>query len=348
MAKIRLNDSKFRYDVYQIANLFYDSTDIEFLEEGYDFYVWIKTKSIVCGDEFSFIELPILENSPIKEMIKKTVFKYLYNKTGKELPWGTLVGIRPSKIALALTKEGLGQEAIIKYYNEHYLTRQDKAELCIQVAGLEKKEVNTEANTISVYIGMPFCPTRCTYCSFTSNSIEGRKKMVEPYLKALKHEIKSLSEYINTKSLKIQCVYFGGGTPTSIGEAQFEQLMKMIHIEFIKGKNIREFTVECGRADSITKKKLETMKRYDVNRISINPQTMNDDTLKLVGRKHSVLEVINTFNLAREMGFNNINMDIIIGLPGEGLKQVKKTCMEILKLHPDNITLHGMSIKRSS
>ena len=348
MAKIKLNDLRFRYDVYQIANLFYDSNDLEFLEEDYDFYVLIKPKSIVCGYELSFIELPILKNSSIKEIVKKTVFKYLYNKTGKELPWGTLVGIRPSKIALALIDDGLDEKAIIKFYSEHYLMREDKAKLCIQVAKLEKKEVNAEANTISVYIGMPFCPTRCSYCSFTSNSIEGCKSLVEPYLKALKHEIRSLSDYINKKSLKLQCVYFGGGTPTSINEDEFEDLLGIIHSEFIKGKNIREFTVECGRADSITKRKLESMKKYDATRISINPQTMNDETLKLVGRNHSVLDVINKFNLARKMGFNNINMDIIIGLPGEGIKQVRKTCAEILKLSPDNITVHGMSIKRSS
>jgi len=348
MAKIKLNDLKFRYDVYQIANLFYDSNDIEFIEENYDFFVLINPKSIVCGDNLSFSEAPILENSSIKKLLKKIVFKYLFIKTNKELPWGTLVGIRPSKIALALMDDGFGEDDIINYYNEHYLTRQDKARLCIEVARFEKKEVNVDANIISVYIGMPFCPTRCSYCSFTSNSIEGCKNLVKPYLKALMHEIKSLSAYINKKSLKIQCVYFGGGTPTSINEDEFEEIMKIIYGEFIENKNIREFTVECGRADSITKRKLESMKKYGVHRISINPQTMNDETLKVVGRNHSVLDVINKFNLAREMGFNNINMDIIIGLPGEGIEQVRKTCAEILKLNPDNITVHGMSIKRSS
>ena len=348
MTKIKLNDLKFRYDVYQIANLFYDSNDIEFIEESYDFYVQINLQSVVCGDELISIQTQVLENSSVKELLKKTVFKYLYEKTGDELPWGTLVGIRPSKIALALINQGLSENTIVEYYDEHYLTRKDKAKLCIEVAKLEKAEVNGETNTISVYIGMPFCPTRCSYCSFTSNSIVGCAGLVEPYLKALKHEIKSLSEYINLKSLKIQNVYFGGGTPTSISEDQFEELMKIIYGEFIENKNIREFTVECGRADSITKKKLEVMKKYGVHRISINPQTMNDETLKQIGRSHSALDVINSFNLAREMGFNDINMDIIIGLPGEGIEHVRRTCAEIFKLKPDNITVHGMSIKRSS
>jgi len=348
MVKIKLNNLKFRYDVYQIANLFYNSNDIEFLEEGYDFYVLINVETIVCGDKDCLIEIPISGNCYIKEILKKTVFKYLYNKTGNELPWGTLVGIRPSKIALTLIDNGLSEDTIIKYYNEHYLTREDKSKLCIEVAKFEKKVLNSDTNIISIYIGMPFCPTRCSYCSFTSNSIEGCTSLVEPYLKALKHEIKILSDYINKKSLKIQCVYFGGGTPTSINDDAFKDLLEIIYREFIKGKDVREFTVECGRADSITKRKLESMKKYSVDRISINPQTMNDETLKLVGRNHSALDVINTYNLARNMGFNNINMDIIIGLPGERIENVEKTCEKILRLNPDNITVHGLSIKRSS
>ncbi len=195
---------------------------------------------------------------------------------------------------------------------------------------------------------MPFCPTRCVYCSFASNPIANCKDIVEPYLEALSHEIKSISKYIKEKKLNIECVYFGGGTPTSINDEQFEFIMKCIYEAFTEHNKVKEFTVECGRPDSITLLKLKAMKKYGVDRISINPQTMNDDTLKLIGRSHSVNDVIEKFAMARELGFVNINMDLIVGLPGEKIPHIIKTCDKIFQLKPDSITIHGMTIKRAS
>lgn len=195
---------------------------------------------------------------------------------------------------------------------------------------------------------MAFCPTRCLYCSFASNPINGNKKFVEPYLKALSYEIKEMSKYVKEKNLKIETIYFGGGTPTSINNEEFENLMNLIYNSFIKENSPREFTVECGRPDSITLEKLKTMKRYNVTRISINPQTMNDKTLKLIGRNHTSKDVIEKFKMAKDLGFQDINMDMIIGLPGEGLEEAKHTAKEILKLSPDSLTVHGLSLKRGS
>ena len=197
---------------------------------------------------------------------------------------------------------------------------------------------------------MPFCPTTCLYCSFASNPIAGRNtsKMVEPYLEKLNEEIDIIKEFIDKKGLNVECVYFGGGTPTSINENQFENLIKKVHESFISGRKVKEFNVECGRPDSITEGKLKTMKKYNVSRISINPQTMNEDTLKLIGRHHTVEDIIEKFNMARKIGFDNINMDIIVGLPNETLNHIENTCTEILKLKPDSLTVHGMSIKRGS
>ena len=168
---------------------------------------------------------------------------------------------------------------------------------------------------------MAFCPTRCFYCSFTANPIGANKKLVNPYLEALTYEIREMKKYVDERGLNIESVYFGGGTPTAVNNEEFEDIMKEIYNAFVKNRDLNEFTVECGRPDSITIEKLETMKKYNVTRISINPQTMNDETLKMIGRGHSSKDVIEKFNLARELGFDDINMDMIIGLPGEGYKR---------------------------
>lgn len=348
MTKVHLDNPKFRYDVYQIINLFYNLEDINFVEE--DAHIIIRDKEdrfVVTSGSFN---LEFHKNSTLtpKENIKLAVFNILKSMTGKDLPWGTLVGIRPSKIALSLLERGKSEQEIIDYYYNHFNTRNDKAKLCIDVAHLEKKFINTDSHTISVYIGMPFCPTRCLYCSFTSNPIASCANLVNPYLDALKKEIRSIGNFIKQKNLKIQCVYFGGGTPTSIDDRSFDFIMKYIYDNLIFGMEVEEFTVECGRPDSITESKLYSMKNNNVHRISINPQTMNDETLKRIGRHHSSQEVIDKFNLARKLGFNNINMDIIVGLMGENVKAIENTCESIFNLNPDSITVHGLSIKRAS
>lgn len=339
---------QYRYDIYQIVNIFFSLSDIEFIEEGWEFSIELNEEQVVIKHGENSAEFTLSINLPYKDGVKKAVFQYFSEKTGKEMPWGALIGVKPSKIALALINEGRDNDYIVNYFKEHYNTRKDKAELCINIAKVEEELVNKDEDNISIYIGMPFCPTRCLYCSFTSNPIEGCKSLVEPYLNALHYEIDKTADYIKEKNLNIQCVYFGGGTPTAVNDEQFEKVMEHIYNSFTSKNNVQEFTVECGRPDSITLSKLNSMKKYNVHRISINPQTMNDDTLKLIGRRHSVKEVIDKYTMARECGFQNINMDIIVGLPGEGLSDVERTCEEILKLNPESITVHGMSIKRAS
>ncbi len=345
--KINLNDLKYRYDVYQIFNLFYPYYAIEFGEEESNFKVIVEDSCIILESAGKNLEKTFKE-AVTKQHIKREIFKFLKDITNKELPWGTLVGIRPSKIALDMMKDGYDNESIIKHFKEHYLASEDKAQLCIDVAAREESFVNHDKNLVSVYVGMAFCPTRCVYCSFASNPIGGNKRLVEPYVECLKQEIAAIADYIKQKDLRVQCVYFGGGTPTSVDEETFYGVMKEIYDDIIVQFSPEEFTVECGRPDSITEKKLRTMKEFKVNRISINPQTMNDDTLKFIGRNHNSRDVIEKFNLARNLGFDNINMDIIVGLPGEGLKEIKHTLDLIKKLNPDNLTVHGMSIKRAS
>ncbi|MCM8710447.1 coproporphyrinogen III oxidase [Clostridium sp. SYSU_GA19001] len=348
MIKIHLDNLKFRYDVYQIFNLFYNLENIGFVEEDADFSISDKGNIIEVSDDNFRLEFIKRAEIKTKENIKLAVFKFLKSKTGKDLPWGTLIGIRPSKIALGLLEKGKTEEEIIQYYNNCFNTRRDKAKLCYDVALLEKKFINKDSHVISIYIGMPFCPTRCLYCSFASNPIASCINLVNPYLQALEKEIRSISRFIKEKKLKVQCVYFGGGTPTSVDDKCFDYIMKCIFDNLVLEMGVEEFTVECGRPDSLSENKFLTMRNYNVNRISINPQTMNDETLKRIGRNHCSKEVIEKFNQARSLGFNNINMDIIVGLLGEGIKDIENTCESIFKLNPDSVTVHGLSIKRAS
>lgn len=349
MVKIKLNDFSYRYDVYHIFKLFYSFIDIQFVDEDFDFSVAILDDRVeILNKKNEVYNFKLPKKLKKSNEIKGAIFQYLKNRTGKQLPWGVLIGIRPTKIVLEMMNQGKSEDEIITIFKEDFFVREDKAKLCLDIAKIEKEMVNKDSKTVSIYIGMPFCPTRCLYCSFTSNPIGICKKIVEPYLETLIYEMERIKKFIKEKDLKIECVYFGGGTPTSVSEEQFEMILSNIYNNFVKDRGVREFNVECGRPDSINEHKLRSMKRYDVNRISINPQSMNDDTLKAIGRNHTVKDVIYKFNLARKLGFENINMDIIIGLPNEDLQHVKNTCSELLRLKPDSITVHGMSVKRAS
>lgn len=342
---IKLNNLKYRYDVYQMFNIYYPLYEIKFEDKG-DYIIDIEEDKVSFSYKKLYKEALLGEN--IKEDLKKLIFSSLKEITGDYYPWGILVGIRPSKIALKYLEEGKSEDEIIELFRNKHLASEEKARLCIEVAKKEKKLVNKDEKNIAIYIGMAFCPTRCFYCSFTANPIGGNKKLVNTYLEAITYEIREMKKYVDERGLKIESVYFGGGTPTAVNNEEFEEIMKEIYNAFVENRNLIEFTVECGRPDSITLEKLQTMKKYNTTRISINPQTMNDNTLKMIGRGHSSQDVIEKFNLARELGFNDINMDMIIGLPGEGIKEAKYTAEEILKLRPDSLTVHGLSLKRAS
>lgn len=348
MIKIKLNEEKYRYQVYHIFSLFYFNEEILFqeLDCNYDILIhenYLEINEIDKKNNFQFED-----ELTIKENIKKIIYTFLKDKEAKDFPWGTLIGIRPSKIAMELIEKGAVEKEIINHYNNHYLANKEKAELCYSIAKVSKSILDKGKDKISIYIGMPFCPTRCSYCSFASNPINKYRNLVSGYLKSIKLEIDLIGKLIKEKKLIIDCVYFGGGTPTSINDNEFDNLMEYIYNKFIKGNDIREFNVECGRVDSLSERKFEIMKKYSVTRISINPQTMNDDTLKLVGRNHTSEDVVKYYKLAKSYGFDNINMDLIIGLPGETIEHVKKTCNKILSLNPESITIHGLAYKKGS
>lgn len=282
-----------------------------------------------------------------RKPVDKFIYQLLSDYTGRTLPWGTLTGIRPTKITFQWLQEGLHEDEVQKRFCETYLATPQKARVCTQVARKEQEVLGriTYEDEYSIYIGIPFCPTTCLYCSFTSFPLARFSDRVDNYLKALYQEMAYVAEAYRQR--KLTTVYIGGGTPTSLTAPQMEELLTKIE-EIFDLTYVREFTVEAGRPDSITMDKLKTIKSHPVTRISINPQTMNDETLKLIGRAHTTEETKEAFRMAREAGFDNINMDIITGLPGEDISHVRKTLEEIFALSPESLTVHSLAIKRAA
>ena len=279
--------------------------------------------------------------------LKHLIYSVLCQYTGKVLPWGSLTGIRPTKIAYGLLEEGKAEKEVLSYMEKVYDCSREKAELSIGIANRERKLLSAlhYENGYSLYLGIPFCPTTCLYCSFTSYPIGLWKKRVEEYLSAMEKEMDYVSESFKDKIL--DTVYIGGGTPTTLEPNELRRLLSYLKNKF-DFSTVQEFTVEAGRADSITKEKLEVLKEFGVTRISVNPQTMKDETLKIIGRRHTVEQVKDAFKLAKEVGFPNINMDLILGLPGETKEDVAHTMEEVKKLAPDSLTVHSLAIKRAS
>ena len=295
--------------------------------------------------------LQVNEKSTKKEN-KNEVNKKIYSAmvkeyTGKNMAWGILTGIRPTKILMKKLENGEQEEEIKRWFQEQYLVSEQKAKLGMEIAKREKgllEKLDYE-NGYSLYIGIPFCPTTCAYCSFTSYPIAEWKNRTEEYLEALCKEISFVGE--SSKEKKLNTIYMGGGTPTTLEAEQLDRLLTHIEKTFSLAE-LKEFTVEAGRPDSITKKKLEVLKKHHITRISINPQTMQQKTLDSIGRKHTVEDVVNVFHMARELGFDNINMDLISGLSGETVSDMRDTLEKIKELHPDNLTVHSLAIKRAS
>lgn len=282
-----------------------------------------------------------------KNTIKRRLYILLMLHTGKQLPWGTLTGIRPTKIAMAKLDEGMSEEAVSSYLKETYFASDEKISLSIEIARRETKLLSAidYQNGYSLYVGIPFCPTTCLYCSFTSYPISKWEGRTHLYLEALFREMEYVAE--KKKGCTLDTVYLGGGTPTSLSAEDLDCLLTKLRATF-DCSGVSEFTVEAGRPDSITREKLLVLKRQGVTRISINPQSMKQETLDLIGRRHTVEMVRECFCLARELGFDNINMDLIIGLPEETLADVQATMHAVKELRPDSLTVHSLAIKRAA
>lgn len=282
-----------------------------------------------------------------KNHLKRLIYRMLSDYTGQKLPWGSLTGIRPVKIVMQLLEEGKTNVEAAAYMRDHYLASREKAALSVAIANRERYVLQNidYQDGYSLYVGIPFCPSTCLYCSFTSYPLSLWEKRMDEYLDALFQEFDYAAEAFRDK--KLNTIYIGGGTPTTLSPARLDRLLQKLRTVF-HTEHLQEYTVEAGRPDSITREKLQVLLDHGIDRISINPQTMKDETLRIIGRHHTVARTKEAFALAREMGFSHINMDLIVGLPGEGYEDVEHTMQEVAALGPDSVTIHSLAIKRAA
>ncbi|MGN0321009.1 MAG: coproporphyrinogen dehydrogenase HemZ [Lachnospira sp.] len=341
MIYIDIDNELFYDDAVVLVRSFFPRTEVAALKQD---------THVTDGDEILKVDVPDvtgLEKKDAHELFKDRLYRELAEKTGKNLPWGYLTGVRPSKIAYTMLEEGISEEQITKHFTDKHYASGEKAKLALTVA---KKELDILTKTdykagYSLYIGIPFCPSICLYCSFSSYALGAYKDYVDSYLDALIKEIHFVADAMKGK--RLDTVYIGGGTPTTLSASQLDRLLTEVENAFDLSHCL-ELTVEAGRPDSVSLDKFKVLKNHKVGRISINPQTMNQKTLDLIGRKHTVEEIKTAYSLAREAGLNNINMDMILGLPGEGVLEVEHTLNEIKALAPESLTVHSLAIKRAS
>lgn len=340
MIEVICNDETYTYQAYHMTKAFYPFREVcSRVDEKASNYVE------VLFPEGNRLKIPGRQGT--KSDVDKELYRSLKEITGHSLAWGILTGVRPTKIAMRKLEEGWGEEQFISWFTDQFFVSREKACLAWQIAGREKallKSLDYE-NGYSLYVGIPFCPSVCTYCSFSSGALSDWADRVDAYLDALCRELAFIGEVCAGK--KLNTIYIGGGTPTSLDAGQLKRLLGCIGRYFPR-EHLLEYTVEAGRPDSITEQKLQLLKAHSVTRISINPQTMQQKTLDVIGRKHTVEDICRTYQMAREVGFDNINMDLIAGLPGETLRDMEDTLRQVERLGPDSLTVHSLAIKRAA
>ncbi len=348
MIEIICTEETYIYNAYHMTKAFYPSAEVTSrIEEKASNYVTVQfedgEKIEVTEDEVRFRK----DLTHLKHCIDIVLYGLLSRRSERTLAWGTLMGVRPTKLAMKRLEEGAERDEFIRWFQKEYLVSEKKAELSWEIALREKALLDRLdlENGYSLYVGIPFCPTVCSYCSFSSGALSDWKDRVEDYLDALCRELQFIAKA--SKNKKLNTIYIGGGTPTTLSAEQLERLLTCIDVHFSR-EHLLEYTIEAGRPDSISYEKLKVIRDHGVTRISINPQTMQQKTLDAIGRKHTVEAVKEAFYMARELGFDNINMDLIAGLPGETLEDMEDTLRQIEKLSPDNLTVHSLAIKRAA
>lgn len=322
-------------------------TKITDMGEKYEYYC--KAHIDGCTEEYSFFfEKAENDSDSQKErLLAKAIVKVLSEITGIVPPWGILTGIRPAKLMRKYI-DTLGKEKAKEVFSSFFEVSEEKTFLAAEISEYEDECIRmTGKDSFSLYISIPFCPSRCSYCSFVSHSIDKAGKLIPDYTEKLCEEIQYLAELSAELSLRLETVYIGGGTPTSFSAENLGRIIRTVKNSF-SSDHIKEFTVEAGRPDTIDEKKLSVLKNEGVTRISINPQTFSDDVLKIIGRKHTADETVEKYLLARKLGFDNINMDFIAGLPGDTFESFCASIKKAVELSPENITVHTLSMKRSS
>lgn len=361
---ICFSGNSFKYEVEAVMKLFFPVTNFTFLFEE------IKTEGDYCiirakqTKHFLYCFVTVSENGTRKRLCKKVEGAKAYSKqceltlcqmlyrcltqlTKRTQPWGCLTGIRPVKEVNSLISKGLDKENVFSALKEKYSVSDEKLELAYRTSVTQSPLLIPPPRSFSLYVSIPFCPTRCSYCSFVSHSMDSAVKLIPQYIEKLCEEIAITAEYTQKLGLALDTIYFGGGTPTSVTAEQLETIMRSVRENFTFS-SLREYTVEAGRADTITFEKLCAIKENGATRISINPQTMNDDVLKAIGRNHTAAQVAEAYTLARKAHLNNINADLIAGLPTDTTESFKDTVGKILALSPESITIHTLTLKRAA
>ena len=341
----------FKYETEQIGLLFFPSHEnLEIASSLYekDGVTFVHTDISYEGKKASFDFRDVCTcKKDFANAVKRSAFGAASEISGMPAPWGILTGIRPAKPVRKMLEGGMGEDEILSILKNTYLVSEKKTRLALNTAKAERRLCAKNKNSVSVYIGIPFCPTRCSYCSFISHDASKMIKLSGEYVKKLCEEIKITSKIIKELGFSVRNLYFGGGTPTALSENELSTLFSAVG-EHFNVPSVEEYTVEAGRPDTITREKLIAINKSGARRISINPQTKWDETLRRIGRNHTFDDFLTAFYLARDMGFSNINCDIIAGLPGENAKMFSDTCDTLLALLPENLTVHTLYRKRAS
>ena len=351
-----IDSHPFRYEMEALCRMFLHGRELKITEEAEippkEDYIYTALE----GDEIT-VKAKIdgkyaeakrtVENDHARNM-ELAVFGVLTEILSIRPKWGVLTGIRPVKLAMQLHDMGLSEEEIRKKLKEERLVSDEKLDLLLTTMEHELEiRASSRPNSVSLYISIPFCPSRCSYCTFTSHSVEKAAKLIPQYVELLCGELKDIAVLIDEIGLHLETVYMGGGTPTVLTAKQLDRVLSTVNESFDM-TGVRELTVEAGRPDTITAEKLAVLKKNGVGRISINPQTMDDEVLAAIGRKHTAEDVKNAFALAKTFGFDSINMDLISGLPGDNMEKFRKTIAEVIAMNPDNITLHTLTVKHGA
>ena len=343
----------FWFELENLTRLFFPNEKITVYKEFETtqtpfIYTEVSEKVCISAEINGFKKSLTADKAEDNELVAaQLLYKILCEYTGITQPWGVLTGVRPVKLLRRISEEE-GQKNAEKKFIDEFFVSQEKLELAKATEHNEKKILDlSQDNSFSLYIGIPFCPSRCSYCSFVMASIERAKKLMQPYTELLCEEIKATAQIASDLGLRLETVYFGGGTPTTLNAQQLDKVLSTVNNSFDMS-TCREFTVEAGRPDTIDTERLFALKENKVDRISINPQTVNDDVLREIGRKHTAEQFYQAFELARKCGFDNINTDLIAGLPTDTFESFKKSLDSIRSLSPECITVHTLCMKRAS
>ena len=351
-----IDSHPFRYEMEALCRMFLHGRELKITEEAEippkEDYIYTALE----GDEITvkakidgkYAEAKRTAENDHARNMELAVFGVLTEILSIRPKWGVLTGIRPVKLAMQLHDMGLSEEEIRKKLKEERLVSDEKLDLLLTTMEHELEiRASSRPNSVSLYISIPFCPSRCSYCTFTSHSVEKAAKLIPQYVELLCGELKDIAVLIDEIGLHLETVYMGGGTPTVLTAKQLDRVLSTVNESFDM-TGVRELTVEAGRPDTITAEKLAVLKKNGVGRISINPQTMDDEVLAAIGRKHTAEDGKNAFALAKTFGFDSINMDLISGLPGDNMEKFRKTIAEVIAMNPDNITLHTLTVKRGA